>query len=315
VFESTVYPGVTEDICGPIIERKSGLKQGVDFKLGYSPERTNPGDKEHLIATTIKIVSGEDEEALNVISEAYLAICRAGIYKTKNIKTAEAAKVIENVQRDLNIAIVNELTLIFHRLGIVPKEVFRAAGTKWNYHRYEPGIVGGHCIGVDPFYLTHLSESVGYTPQVILAGRRVNDFMPTYAAELAIKGLIEASKPVLNSKVLILGLTFKENVSDTRNSKVREIIKKLKEYGANVYAYDPLLSADDVRSFNALYVSTLENLSNFDAVVICVAHEQFKALTIDQVVNFMNGKPVIVDIKGLFEQAASGNERLIYKYF
>ncbi|MBI5077329.1 nucleotide sugar dehydrogenase [Candidatus Falkowbacteria bacterium] len=315
VFESTVYPGVTENICGPIIEKQSGLKRSVDFKLGYSPERTNPGDKNHTISSVVKIVSGEDQEALNTISETYLTICKGGIYKTKDIKTAEAAKVIENVQRDLNIAIVNELTLIFHKLGIKPKEVFKAAGTKWNFHHYEPGLVGGHCIGVDPFYLTYLAESIGYIPQVILAGRRVNDYMPIYAAELTVKGLIEAGKPVLNSKVLILGLTFKENVCDTRNSKVKDIIKTLKEYGVCVYAHDPMLSIDEVKEFNAIDVQSLDSANNFDAVALCVPHEPFKQLTIERISGFMSGKPVIVDIKGMLNGAEIDNSRFIYKYF
>lgn len=317
VYESTVFPGVTEDICRPILEKFSGLRAGVDFKLGYSPERTNPGDREHSIDKVIKIVSAEDAESLEIVADVYSTVCQKGVYRTEDIRTAEAAKVIENVQRDLNIAIVNELTLIFHRLGMKPREVLKAAGTKWNFHHYEPGLVGGHCIGVDPFYLTYLAESVGYNPQVILAGRRINDYMSDYVAEMAIKGLIEAGKPVLNAKILVLGLTFKENVSDTRNSKVKNVIDKLKEYGLIVYAHDPMLDEEAVKKFGVKNITDLKEdaCRDYDGIILCVPHLQFKSLTLDALKMLMRGKPVIIDIKGLFSELAKNDKQLIYKSF
>ncbi|NQT49961.1 nucleotide sugar dehydrogenase [Candidatus Kuenenbacteria bacterium] len=313
VFESTVYPGVTEDVCAPIIEKSSGLKWKEEFKLGYSPERTVPGDAEHTIDKVVKIVSGEDEETLDKVSEVYSMVCKGGIYKAPDIKTAEAAKVIENVQRDLNIAIVNELSMIFNKLDIKTREVLKAAGTKWNFHGYEPGLVGGHCIGVDPFYLTNLAESIGYTPQVILAGRRINDSMSAFVAELTIKGLIEAGKPILGAKALILGLTFKEDVSDTRNSKVKDVIDVLKQYGLELYAHDPNLNQEDFNAFGVNRVGDLNQQNEYDCVLVCVPHKEYKLLSLQEITNLIKSKPVVIDIKSLYAEAAKNIDDLIYK--
>lgn len=315
VYESTVYPGVTEEICGPLLERCSGLRRGVDFTLGYSPERTNPGDKAHAISQVVKIVSGEDAATLATAARVYSTVCLGGVYQAPDIRTAEAAKVIENIQRDLNIAVINELSLIFARLGINTREVLRAAGTKWNFHHYEPGLVGGHCIGVDPYYLTYLSESVGYIPQVILAGRRINDSMADYAAELIVRGIIESGKVVLGSKVLILGLTFKENVRDTRNSKVKDIVEKLQAHGIIVYAHDPLLTDAEVREFGVNNLSELDGAAGFDGVAICVPHDKFRQLNLNDLGKITRGRAVLVDIKGLLAKSAKNDQRFIYKTF
>ena len=242
VLESTVYPGVTEEIVKPILEEASGLKCGADFKIGYSPERINPGDDEHTLNKITKVVAGMDEETTEILADLYGLI--TNVYKAKDIKTAEAAKVIENIQRDLNIALMNELAIIFHKMGLDTKAVLEAASTKWNFHRYSPGLVGGHCIPVDPYYLVYKAKELGYHPQVILAGRAINDYMPKHVAEMAIKGLNEVGKVIKGSKVLIMGLTYKENVPDTRESPVREMVKELKEFGIEVYGYDPLLSRE-----------------------------------------------------------------------
>ena len=247
VLESTVYPGVMEEIVKPILEEKSGMKCGADFKIGYSPERINPGDKEHTIDKLTKIVAGMDEETTEILAELYGLI--TNVYKAKDIKTAEAAKVIENIQRDLNIALMNELAMIFYKMGLDTKAVLEAASTKWNFHHYSPGLVGGHCIPVDPYYLVYKAKELGYHPQVILAGRAINDYMPKHVAEMAIKGLNEAGKVIKGSKVLIMGLTYKENVPDTRESPVREMVKELREFGVNVYGYDPLLSKEEIEAF------------------------------------------------------------------
>ncbi|RMG98986.1 MAG: nucleotide sugar dehydrogenase, partial [Candidatus Dadabacteria bacterium] len=240
VYESTVYPGVTEEVCVPVLERESGLACGRDFKVGYSPERINPGDKEHTLERIVKVVAGQDAETLEVVARVYETVVEAGVHRAPTIKTAEAAKVIENTQRDLNIALMNELSVIFNRMGIETRAVLEAAGTKWNFLRFTPGLVGGHCIGVDPYYLTYKAEELGYKPQVILAGRAINDGMGKYVAESTVKGLIRCGRAVQGSRVLVLGLTFKENVSDLRNSRVADVIAELRDYGVEVLAHDPL---------------------------------------------------------------------------
>lgn len=284
VFESTVYPGVTEEVCAPIIENESGFKVGVDFKIGYSPERVNPGDKEHTIDKIIKIVSGCDEEALEKISFVYGKICKAGLHKASTIKTAEAAKVIENIQRDLNIALMNELQLIFDKMGIDTKDVLEAAGTKWNFHKYKPGLVGGHCIGVDPYYLTYKAQNIGYHPEVILAGRRINDNMHKFYAQKIIKRLIKDGKKISGARVLILGLTFKPNVNDARNSRVKNLIEELREYDIDVVGCDPLLEDSVVEKEFGVKNMILDNIQNidFDLIVLAVTHDCFSNLNINK---------------------------------
>jgi len=313
VYESTVYPGVTEDECRPILEQASGLVSGQDFKLGYSPERIVPGDKENTIEQIVKIVSGQDQEALDQIASVYELICKSGVHRAPNIKTAEAAKIVENVQRDLNIAIINELALIFQHIGVNTDDVLEAAGTKWNFHKYQPGLVGGHCIGVDPYYLTNLVEQLGYHPELILTGRRINDYMSEHVAELMIKSLIEADKTIHNAKVLILGLTFKENIKDIRNSKVLDVIKKLKSYEIDVYAHDPMLDESVVNGFGGTYVDDLENLSGMDGIILCVKHDLFKAISANDLRRMCNSRPVLVDIKGLFKSSLKDQDDFIYK--
>ncbi|MQY53898.1 MAG: nucleotide sugar dehydrogenase [Methanosarcinales archaeon] len=297
VLESTVYPGVTEEIVKPILEEESGLKCGEDFKIGYSPERINPGDEEHSLERITKIVAGMDEETTEMLAELYGTITRA--YKAKDIRTAEAAKVIENVQRDLNIALMNELSLIFDKMGLDTKAVLEAAGTKWNFHRYSPGLVGGHCIPVDPYYLVYKAKELGYHPQVILAGRAINDYMPKHVAEMAIKGLNEVGKVIKGSKVLIMGLTYKENVSDTRESPVKEMVKELKEFGVEIYGYDSLLSEKEIESFGVIALSVLS--VKVDCVVVAVVHDEFKNMKLGDIKKFMNDKPVLIDVRGMFD--------------
>ncbi len=314
VLESTVYPGVTEQVVGPTIERESGMRAGVDFFLAYSPERANPGDQEHTVTRIVKVVAAQDPETLETVAQVYGLICKEGIYRAPSIKTAEAAKVIENVQRDLNIALVNELSLIFQRVGINTVDVLKAAGTKWNFHHYWPGLVGGHCIGVDPYYLTYLAEQAGYHPQVILAGRRVNDGMANCVAELVIKGLIEADKVVQEARVLILGLSFKENVKDTRNSKVKDIIRRLREYRVEVLAHDPLLEDDEIR--NGFQVKNIKELSDaplVDAIIMAVPHQSLLRLTTEDLKARMNGRPLLVDVKSVFSRAEAEASGIIYK--
>lgn len=311
VYESTVYPGVTEEICGPILEKFSGLSCGKNFQLGYSPERVNPGDKEHTLGKIVKVVSGMDYRTLKRVASVYKIVCEAGVYETPNIKTAEAAKVIENIQRDLNIALVNELALIFSRAGISTDEVLKAAGTKWNFHNYRPGLVGGHCIGVDPYYLTCLAQKLGYHPRVILAGREINDYMPEYAAELIIKGLVESGKTVQGSKALIMGLTFKENINDTRNSKAKDVIRRLKEYQVEVWGHDPMLNEGEVNHFGVKNIVNLARMPKVDAVALLVIHDQFKNLTLAGLKKLMRGQGVLMDVKNHF--ANSDTKGLIYK--
>lgn len=303
VYESTVYPGVTEAICQPILEQESGLKCGQDFFIGYSPERINPGDHEHRLETITKIISGMDEKTIDRIAEVYSLVIKAGVHKASSIKVAEAAKVIENIQRDLNIALVNELSIIFHKLGIPTKDVLEAAATKWNWHGYSPGLVGGHCIGVDPYYLTYKAEELGYHPQVILAGRRVNDGMAEFVGNLVIKGLIQTGKVIERSNVLILGVTFKENVKDTRNSKVIDLVEFLKAHRIKVTGYDPVVGPSIVA--NEFGVPAIESLNQiekpFDAIVYAVNHQQFESLTLKKLKQLTDGKPVLIDVKMRFD--------------
>lgn len=305
VFESTVYPGVTEDICVPILEKESGLKCGVDFKIGYSPERINPGDKVHRLETITKIVSGMDEETLDTVAKVYELVVEAGVYRAESIKVAEAAKVIENSQRDINIAFMNELSMIFHKMGIDTKAVLEAAGTKWNFLKFFPGLVGGHCIGVDPYYLTYKAEELGYHSQIILSGRRINDDMGKYVAESLVKNLIKSNIQVQGAKVAILGFTFKENCPDTRNTKVIDIYKELQEYGITPIVVDPAADADEAKRLYGIEFQNMDAVKQMDAVVIAVAHTAFQGLTkdeIDQYFNGQNDKKVLVDIKGILDK-------------
>lgn len=303
VFESTVYPGVTEDVCVPILEKESGLKCGVDFKIGYSPERINPGDKVHRLETITKIVSGMDEETLDIVAKVYELVVEAGVHRASSIKVAEAAKVIENSQRDINIAFMNELSIIFNKIGIDTKSVLEAAGTKWNFLKFYPGLVGGHCIGVDPYYLTYKAEMLGYHSQIILAGRRINDDMGKYVAENVVKNLIKAEKAVKNAKVAILGFTFKENCPDTRNTKIFDIVKELREYGIEPIVSDPTADADEAKRLYGIDFVDFNAVKDMDAVVLAVAHNEFANLKIsDMDKMFGNGKKVLLDIKGLLDR-------------
>lgn len=303
VFESTVYPGVTEDICVPILEKESGLKCGTDFKIGYSPERINPGDRVHRLNSIVKIVAGMDAETLNCVAKVYEIVVDAGIHMAPTIKTAEAAKVIENSQRDINIAFMNELSIIFSKMGIDTKAVLDAAGTKWNFLDFRPGLVGGHCIGVDPYYLTYKAEMMGYHSQVILAGRRINDDMGKYVAENCIKKLIASDKAVRSAKVAILGFTFKENCPDTRNTKVFDIVQELREYGIEPVIVDPVADADEAKRLYNIELIEIRAVKEIDAVILAVAHSEFKRIDI-QTINkcFGKGKKVLLDIKGILDR-------------
>ena len=304
VYESTVYPGVTEDICVPILEQESGLKCGVDFKIGYSPERINPGDKVHRLDTITKIVSGMDEETLEEVANVYSLVALAGVYKAQSIKVAEAAKVIENSQRDINIAFMNELSMIFHKMGIDTKSVLEAAGTKWNFLHFLPGLVGGHCIGVDPYYLTYKAEELGYHSQIILSGRRINDDMGKYIAESCVKNLISADIAVKNAKVAILGFTFKENCPDTRNTKVIDIYNELGEYGIKPVVVDPAADSDEAKRLYGIEFDTMDAVKDMDAIIVAVAHEQFKDLGASDIAKFFNPAhktKVFLDIKGIYD--------------
>ena len=309
VLESTVYPGVTEEIVGPILEKQSGLILGQDFYIGYSPERVNPGDKAYTIDKITKIVSGMDEKTTNILALLYGYI--TNVYKTSDIKTAEAAKVIENIQRDLNIALMNELALIFNKMGLDTRSVIDDAATKWNFYRYEPGLVGVHCIPIDPYYLVHKAKELGYNPKVILAGRSINDSAPGFVASIAIKGLNEVGKVIKGSKVLIMGFTYKENVEDTRESPVKDIVKGLIEYEVDLYGYDPLLSLKQINEFNVKAIDEL--VINFDCVIITVAHDEFKKMTLDSIKKFMNEKPVLIDVRGCFDRRTAEEMGFIYR--
>ncbi|MDG1297845.1 MAG: nucleotide sugar dehydrogenase [Saprospiraceae bacterium] len=299
VFESTVYPGCTEEDCIPILEAESGLKAGVDFKYGYSPERINPGDKERTVTTILKIVSGNDAESLDVIAAVYGAIITAGVYKAATVKVAEAAKVIENTQRDLNISFVNELAIIFDKMGINTKDVLDAAGTKWNFLKFSPGLVGGHCIGVDPYYLLHKSKQLGIDPQVILSGRRINDGMPAFIAKRLIQMLIQKGKSPQNAKVLVKGMTFKEDVSDIRNSKVVDLINELMDYSVNVHVIDVNASPNEVA--HEYKLTLIDKPSrDYDAVIVAVGHEEYKGLSEQDFADLMAEDAVLMDLKSLY---------------
>ena len=299
VFESTVYPGCTEEICVPIMEKLSGLKFNQDFFCGYSPERINPGDKEHRVTSILKVTSGSTPEAADYVDTVYRKIITAGTHKASSIKVAEAAKVIENTQRDVNIALINELALIFHRLGIDTLDVLEAAGTKWNFLPFRPGLVGGHCIGVDPYYLTHKAQEIGYHPEVILAGRRINDNMGAYVTESVIKLMLKRRMHVADSSVLMLGLTFKENCPDLRNTRVVDMVKEFQNYGANVDVYDPWIDAEEARhEYGITPISKLEN-GKYEAVVLAVSHKQFKDMGVDKIRALCKPGGVLYDVKSL----------------
>ncbi|MBY0577518.1 MAG: nucleotide sugar dehydrogenase [Burkholderiales bacterium] len=303
VYESTVYPGVTEDECVPILEAQSGLKCGIDFKVGYSPERINPGDKEHTFTKIKKVVSGQDEESLEIVARVYESVVTAGVHRAPTIKVAEAAKVIENTQRDLNIALMNELSLIFDRMGIDTNDVLEAAGTKWNFLRFKPGLVGGHCIGVDPYYLTHKAEKLGYIPQVILSGRRINDGMGKFIAQRTIKEMIHAGHNILGSSVTVLGLTFKENCPDLRNSKVIDIIRELQDYGIDVQVTDALADPEEARHEYGVTLTPFDALKPASALIVAVSHADYCSLSADRLIALSTGTPVVIDVKGIYDMA------------
>lgn len=317
VFESTVYPGVTEEICVPILENESGLKCGIDFKVGYSPERINPGDKVHRLETIIKVVSGMDAESLDTIAKVYELVVSAGVHRAESIKVAEAAKVIENSQRDINIAFMNELSIIFSKMGIDTQAVLKAAGTKWNFLNFCPGLVGGHCIGVDPYYLTYKAEQLGYHSQIILSGRRINDDMGKYVAENLIKILIKADIPIKNAKIAILGFTFKENCPDTRNTRVIDIVNELKEYGISPLIADPVADPKEAKDEYGIELISMDSIKNLDTLVIAVGHSIFLDIPKDSIKKLFKNAPnenkVIMDIKGLLNKKEY--ESLGYKYW
>ncbi len=310
VYESTVYPGCTEDDCVPILESVSGLKAYTDFKFGYSPERINPGDKERTIATITKIVSGCDDESSEQVAAVYARIITAGVFKAASVKVAEAAKVIENTQRDLNISLMNELSIIFSKMGISTLDVIDAAATKWNFLKFYPGLVGGHCIGVDPYYLTHKAIQLGYDPQVILSGRRVNDGMPAYVAKKTIQAVIRAGKDAKTARVLVMGITFKENVSDIRNSKVAELVNELKGYSVTVHVVDPYAEAEEVMHEYNLEL-TPAVASDYDAIVVAVNHTEYTRLTAEYFHQISKGTPILIDVKSTF-RAMAKNDDMIY---
>ncbi len=336
VYESTVYPGVTEEICIPVLERESGLTAGTDFKVGYSPERINPGDKVHTVTKVLKIVAGIDDESLEEIANVYGIIVEAGIYKAESIRVAEAAKVIENTQRDINIAFMNELSIIFNKMGVDTKAVLEAAATKWNFLNFFPGLVGGHCIGVDPYYLTYKAEQLGYHSQIILSGRRINDDMGKYVAENTVKKMIKANKQINGSTVAIFGVTFKENCPDVRNTKVVDVIRELEEYGIQVKVVDPVADVADLVHEYGISVFKQEDVKNVDAIIFAVAHEEFKATTLESIKGmFSSSNPtslvmsevaatsesssgienngcVLIDVKGIFDREEAEKSGYLY---
>lgn len=314
VYESTVWPGVTEEICVPILEAESGLKWIRDFHVGYSPERVNPGDRNHSIENVVKVVSADSEEVVELLCRIYGSVVKAGVYKAPNIKTAEAAKVIENIQRDLNIALMNELAIIFHKLGLDTKEVLETASTKWNFLRFEPGLVGGHCIGVDPYYLTYKAKEVGYTPQLILAGRGINEHIPRFVAEETVKLIIRKDKRVKNGKVLILGFSFKENVTDVRNTKVFELYNELREFGLNVYVYDPIADSLDAETdYNLKLIQKPEDFAPYEAIVLAVKHREFiETIDLCRIIRLSTPPPILVDIKGVFNKKEALESGVVY---
>jgi UDP-N-acetyl-D-galactosamine dehydrogenase len=312
VYESTVYPGCTEEDCVPILEKQSGLKACEDFKVGYSPERIVPGDKVKTLTTIAKVVSGCDEEALDVIADVYGQIITAGIHKAASIRVAEAAKVIENTQRDLNISLMNELSIIFDKLDIDTQEVLEAASTKWNFLKFYPGLVGGHCISVDPYYLLHKSKQIGYDPQVILSGRRINDSMPSFIAKRLVQLLIQQGKGPGNAKVLVMGVTFKENVSDIRNSKVADLIRELMQYSINVHVTDPFASPNEVaHEYGLTLIDTPSD--DYDAVIVAVNHKQYRKQDFDYYKSIMKEDPILMDIKGIYEKPKANNGLLYWR--
>lgn len=303
IYESTVYPGATEEICIPVLEKESGLKWKQDFHVGYSPERVNPGDKERTITKITKVVSADDVETLEKVAQLYAMVIEAGVHKASSIKVAEASKVIENTQRDLNIALMNELSIIFDKIGIDTIEVLKAAGTKWNFLPFRPGLVGGHCIGVDPYYLTHKAEMLGYHPQVILAGRRINDGIAAYVAKQTVKKMIHAGSMVKGAKVIVLGLTFKENCADLRNSKVANVVRELEAFGCEVVVHDPVASADEAKHEYGIDLMSWENLpKNADAVVAAVMHTEYLTKPLADILNLVKKGGVFIDIKSAFDQ-------------
>ena len=305
VYESTVYPGATEEVCVPVLEHHSGIRWKQDFHVGYSPERVNPGDKEHTVSKIIKVVSGDDEQTLAKVAGLYSSIITAGVHRASSIKVAEAAKVIENTQRDLNIALMNELALIFDRIGIDTLEVLQAAGTKWNFLPFRPGLVGGHCIGVDPYYLTHKAEMIGYHPQVILAGRRINDGMGAFVAQQTLKQLIKNGSPLPGAKVIVLGLTFKENCPDLRNSKVADVIRELKELGCEVSVHDPIAdSRDSVHEYGVALTPWEELPAQADAIVAAVPHRNYLSMPLNEILSRLKKNGVFIDVKSVFDRTA-----------
>ncbi|AYZ73090.1 nucleotide sugar dehydrogenase [Fusobacterium necrophorum] len=315
VYESTVYPGATEEVCLPILEQESKMKGGVDFKIGYSPERVNPADKVNTLTKIVKITSGMDEESGEEIAKVYGSIIEAGIHKASSIKVAEAAKVIENSQRDINIAFVNELAMIFDRIGIDTLEVLEAAGTKWNFLPYRPGLVGGHCIGVDPYYLADKANELGYHAQVILAGRRINDGMAKFVAEQTIKKMIENNLKIKDSKVLVMGLTFKENCPDLRNSKVADMVQELKDYGVEVLVVDPMADAKEAMKEYGIVLYKIEDIKDVDTIVVAVGHKEYRALQPKDFKEYFSvqyQKPLLIDVKSLYEKSEMEKE---YQYW
>lgn len=308
VYESTVYPGVTEEVCGPILAKVSGLRQGIDFKLGYSPERINPGDKEHTLEKITKVISGEDAETLDKIASVYGAVVEAGVHRAPSIKVAEAAKVIENTQRDLNIALMNELALIFDRLDISTSDVLAAARTKWNFLPFSPGLVGGHCIGVDPYYLTTKAEEVGYHPQVILAGRRINDGMGAYIAQRCIKLMIQSGAVIKGSKVGILGLTFKENVPDLRNSRVPDIIQELREFDIEPLVHDPLANPQEAQHEYGVTLASWQDFQALDALILAVPHRKYIEPPVQELIAGLQPSGVLMDIKSVVHPSDLPNQ-------
>jgi UDP-N-acetyl-D-galactosamine dehydrogenase len=310
IYESTVYPGCTEEVCVPILEKHSGMRWRQDFHVGYSPERINPGDKEHRFSKIRKVVSGDDADTLEAVAGLYASVVEAGVYKAPSIRVAEAAKVIENTQRDLNIAFVNELAIIFEKMGLDTLEVLKAAGTKWNFLNFRPGLVGGHCIGVDPYYLTHKAELLGYHPEVILAGRRINDGMGSHIARKTVQQMIHAGRNIKGARVNILGLTFKENVPDIRNSKVIDIIRELHEFGVETHVHDPLAAPDDALHEYGLKLSEWDSLPAADALVLAVPHQQYLQMSTEELLRKTVRKGVVVDVKSVLDAEAYRKEGL-----
>jgi UDP-N-acetyl-D-galactosamine dehydrogenase len=310
IYESTVYPGCTEEICVPILERNSGMRWRQDFHVGYSPERINPGDEEHRFEKIAKIVSADDEQTLEKIAQLYASVVKAGVYRAPSIRVAEAAKVIENTQRDLNIAFVNELAIIFERLGIDTLEVLKAAGTKWNFLGFRPGLVGGHCIGVDPYYLTHKAELAGYHPEVILAGRRINDAMGSHVARKTVQQMIHAGRNIKGARVNVLGLTFKENVPDIRNSKVIDIIRELHQFGVETYVHDPLVAPDDALHEYGLKLADWDSLPAADALILAVSHKAFLEKPAEELRAKVVRNGCLIDVKSVLDAEAFRREGL-----